>query len=189
MRNRMVSFWHGLACLFLSGYHLYFEFNGCGDPLTSLEQFTLVMSGGYFLYDLCCMTWFGLLDAAMLIHHSLCVGGIWILLAKGDSAFAIVHGLFVAEVSNPAMHTRVILRHLGYRYTRAYEVAEYMYFSLFFFGRVIMGHPVVWNTVTCQTINYFVRFVSLGILAQSYLFLYRMYFILGARIKETTERA
>lgn len=118
--------------------------------MTPLEQFTLLMSGGYFFYDLLCMIWLGLLDSAMLIHHTMCIVGIWILLAQDGSAFAIVHGLFVAEVSNPAMHTRVILRHLGYRYTKAYEVAEYMYFSLFFFGRVIMGHPVVYNVISCS---------------------------------------
>ena len=97
-------------------------------------------------------------------------------------------GLFVAEVSNPAMHVRIMLRNVGKRYTRAYEVAEYTYFLTFFFGRVVIGHPVVYASVTCPALSKFSRFVSLGICAQSYLFLYRMYFILNSRIKETAER-
>ena len=99
-----------------------------------------------------------------------------------------MQGLFVAEVSNPAMHLRIMLRNLGKRYTRAYEVSEYAYFMSFFFGRMVIGHPVVYATVTCLHISNFAKFVSVGILLQSYMFLYRMYFILNARIKETTER-
>jgi hypothetical protein len=81
-----------------------------------------------------------------------------------------------------------MLRDIGKRYTKAYEVAEYIYFAMFFFGRVIMGHPTVWNTVTCQSMHWLAKFVSLGVLAQSYLFLYRMYFIARARLRETSER-
>jgi hypothetical protein len=58
---------------------------------------------------------------------------------------------------------------------------------MFFFGRIVIGHPVVWKTVTCSSMNLLARFVSLGVLAQSYQFLYRMYFIARARIAETSE--
>ncbi len=111
------------------------------------------------------------------------------MLLEGHDAVHVVAGLFVAEVSNPAMHVRVMLRNLGKRYTKAYEVAEYTYFVMFFFGRVLMGHPVVWNTVTCGSMNMLAKIVSLGVLAQSYQFLWRMYFIARARIAETRERA
>ena len=90
------------------------------------------------------------------------------MLLEGHDAVHVVAGLFVAEVSNPAMHVRVMLRNLGKRYTKAYEVAEYTYFVMFFFGRVLMGHPVVWNTVTCGSMNVLAKIVSLGVLAQSY---------------------
>ena len=44
------------------------------------------------------------------------------------------------------MHLRVMLRDIGKRYTKAYEVAEYVYFVMFFFGRDIMGHLTVLKT-------------------------------------------
>ena len=97
-------------------------------------------------------------------------------------------GLFVAEVSNPAMHIRIMLRNVGKRYTRAYEVAEYTYFILYFFGRVVIGPPVVYASVTCHALSKFSQFISLAICAQSYLILYSMYCILNSRIKETAER-
>ena len=65
---------------------------------------------------------------------------------------------------------------------------EYTYFMLFFFGRVIIGHPTVYATVTCYSAPLLARVVAVGILLQSYLFLYRMYFILQSRIAETAER-
>ena len=74
-------------------------------------------------------------------------------------------GLFVSEVSNPAMHIRIMLRNLGKRYTRAYEVAEYTYFISFFIGRVIIGHPVIYISLMCLALSKFTKFVSLGICA------------------------
>ena len=74
-------------------------------------------------------------------------------------------GLFVAEVSNPAMHMRVMLKHIGLRYTRAYEVAEFTYFITFFIGRMIIGHPAVITTLICDKINLLAKVVCLGVMA------------------------
>ena len=97
-------------------------------------------------------------------------------------------GLFVAEVSNPAMHMRIMLKHVGLRYTRAYEVAEFCYFISFFIGRFIIGIPIVYNTVTCEHMNWLGRLVSLGVMAQSCQFLKRMYSIVVRRFAEIAER-
>jgi len=161
----MVSFVHGLVALLLSAYQVFVVPNTCGDGTTQLEYLILANSGGYFLYDMISMGYFHLLDLDMTIHHSLCIAGICVVLNGGHDAGFVVAGLFVAEVSNPAMHMRVMLRDIGKRYTKAYEVAEYIYFVMFFFGRVIMGHPTVWNTVTCQSMHWLAKIVSLGVLA------------------------
>ena len=97
-------------------------------------------------------------------------------------------GLLVAEVSNPAMHMRIMLKHVGLRYSRAYEVAEFCYFVSFFIGRIILGHPVVYLTVSCGSMNFMGKFISVGVLLQSYQFLYRMYFIVMRRFAEISER-
>lgn len=188
LKNRMTSFIHGVLILVLSAYQVYFAFTECGDATNGTEYLILVISGGYFTYDFLLMAVLGLLDLDMAIHHCLCVGGICTVLLQNMGAGFVVQGLFVAEVSNPAMHMRIMLRHLGLRYTQAYEMAEYTYFTSFFFGRMIIGHPVVYSTVTCPSVSKFAQFVSIGILLQSYMFLYRMYFILQSRIREVTER-
>ena len=124
----------------------------------------------------------------MAIHHILVIFGLLITLGQNSGTGYCVLGLFVSEVSNPAMHIRIMLRNLGKRYTRAYEVAEYTYFISFFIGRVIIGHPVVYISLMCPALSKLTKFVSLGITAQSYLFLYRIYFVLNSRLKETAER-
>ena len=61
LRNRMVSFIHGIMALLLSSYQMYFAFTECGDMTNSMEYFILVLSGGYFAYDFLTMAWFNLL--------------------------------------------------------------------------------------------------------------------------------
>ena len=126
------------------------------------------MSGGYFAYDFLCMMVLGVLSWDMAIHHGLCVAGIVVVLMNDNGCGFVVTGLFVAEVSNPPMHFRILLRHMGMRYTKSYEVAEYAYFGMFFVGRMILGHPAVYNTVVCDQVDFLPKFVSVGILLQSY---------------------
>ena len=94
---------------------------------------------GYFIYDFLCMAYYGLLDLTMVIHHMSTATGMTFGLVVGASANVIVGGMFIAEVSNPAMHFRVMLKHLGLRYSKAYETSEIIFITLYTFGRIILG--------------------------------------------------
>ena len=104
LRNRMVSFIHGVLMLVLTLHFLLVYDYRCGSLTTQREYTILVISSGYFSYDFLSMAWFGLLDLDMTIHHLLCICGMVWTLSLGKGANFIVAGLFVAEVSNPAMH-------------------------------------------------------------------------------------
>jgi len=135
------------------------------------------------------MAFLGILDFDMFLHHLLCIVGMAsVLITDVGAGFAGI-ALFVTEVSNPPMHFRVILRMSGLRYSKAYEVAEYTYFVLFFIGRMLIGHPIVFRILNCGPMSTLAKVFASGILLQSYLFLYRMYFILRARLAETRERS
>jgi TLC domain len=129
LRNRIVSVIHGTAILFLSAYNTFFVHSGCGERNTNLEYFLMQFSNGYFMYDLLAMAYLGILDKSMLIHHNICISGLTAGLITGYSADNLISALFLAEISNPAMHIRVILRLLGLRYTKAYETSEVTYMS------------------------------------------------------------
>jgi hypothetical protein len=122
------------------------------------------MTGGYFFYDLLGMWYLGILDFDMLLHHLLCcVGMAAVIITDIGSGFAGA-SLFITEVSNPPMHFRVILRIIGLRYSRAYEVAEFAYFILFFIGRMLIGHSVVYNILLCAPMNILSKIFAVGIL-------------------------
>jgi hypothetical protein len=122
------------------------------------------MTGGYFIYDQLCMMVLGVLDLQMFIHHMLCIIGMLTVLYTDIGAGFAGIALFVTEVSNPPMHARVILRTIGKRYTQAYEIAEYLYFAMFFIGRMIVGHPIVYSILMCGPMNILSKIFAAGIL-------------------------
>jgi len=143
---------------------------------------------GYFLYDFTAMAYYGLLDKTMVIHHAICIVGMSLPLTYDMSANFIVMGMFIAESSNPFMHVRVILKHYGLRYTKAYECMEITFMSLYMYGRILLGAGVVWNTCLCQHNHFMVRFCSAALMVQSVFFVGQMISILKKRFKEISMR-
>ena len=66
--------------MLLAGYEFYFFPGQCGDVNTPYEKFCIYCAVGYFCYDFICMAWYGLLDAAMILHHSITIIGMSIAL-------------------------------------------------------------------------------------------------------------
>jgi hypothetical protein len=110
------------------------------------------------------MAYSGLLDTGMVIHHIMCVLGFSIMLSQGNSASCLINAVFVGEVSNPIMHVRMILKHMGLRHTKAYEVAELAYIMLFIYGRVLLGTPVLIKTVMCSHNNILIKLSGASVL-------------------------
>lgn len=129
MRNRIVSFFHGTISMILSGYNTYFVHSQCGEHNSKFEEQLLMFSVGYFTYDMVAMAYFRILDKSMFIHHNICIIGMLMGLVNGYSGDVLIAALFVSEVSNPAMHVRMVLKHLGLRYSKSYETAELIYMS------------------------------------------------------------
>lgn len=132
MRNRIVSFFHGFAIMLLAGYNTYFVHSQCGEKNTAFEETLMGISNGYFAYDLVAMAYLGICDRAMFIHHMICITGLSSGLFTGHAADILVGALFLTEISNPCMHVRVVLKHLGLRYTKAYETLELSYIRKYF---------------------------------------------------------
>jgi len=163
MRNRMVSFVHGFISLVGAGYHTYFLHTECGQPNSDLEHFLCLNSFGYFLYDFFIMIYFGIMDSGTFLHHIICMIGMGLSIYDGVAGNYVVLGIYVAEISNPIMHIRMVIKHLGLRFTKAYEFCELSYILLFIYGRIILGTPVMIKTVTCSTNNYVVRFAGVAL--------------------------
>ncbi|TNV77300.1 hypothetical protein FGO68_gene3054 [Halteria grandinella] len=121
LRNRITSFVHGFLIMVLSFYNTFFVQSACGEANTQFEEQLLIISNGYFFYDLFAMIYLGICDRSMFIHHFICLSGVNFGLFTRYAGNVLLSSTFVAEVSNPPMHFRVILKHLGLRYTLAYS--------------------------------------------------------------------
>ncbi len=188
LRNRIVSIVHGTTLIFASGYNTYFAKSSCGEYNTNFETNLIQFSNGYFLYDLIAMAYLGLLDTSMFIHHLICLGGYTGGLMTGRSADVLVAAMFFTEISNPYMHFRIIMKHLGKRYTRAYETSEITYMSndwnvmylivLYMFGRVCLGLPVLYSTLVCPYHHWITKVTAVGLIGFSMYFMPQMVSIL-----------
>jgi hypothetical protein len=187
-RNRIVSIIHGFFVLLLSTYNTLFVHSGCGEGNTRLEVLIMNFSNGYFAYDFVAMAYLGILDKSMFIHHLICMGGLTGGLWTGFSADVLVSSLSFTEISNPSMHTMKMLRLLGYRYTKAFEVSEWSYMILYIFGRSFLGLPLLYRTWMCDTNNIFVKVMGLSLITYSFYYMRQMISILKSRAIEKGER-
>ena len=145
--NRVVSIVHALFCTF--GALIYFASDSnmsikCGGSTTDLEYFMIIVSTGYFVYDVLCMLYLGLLDSDGSFHHGAVIIITWSLLCYDQGCNYWVGVLLMSECSIPFMHCRLIMRSLHLSRTKAYNFFEDMYFSLYFIGRVIIGSALIW---------------------------------------------
>jgi hypothetical protein len=188
MLNRVVSIFHGAAALVLSGYHFASYGAHCSLPNVDYENQVFLMSAGYFIYDFLAMGYYGLLDAPMTLHHVVVVIGEIMTVELGSSASLSLAALFIAEISNPAMHTRVILKHLGLRYTKVYELFELTFVFLYTFGRFLLGSYIVYLMVGCSALHITVRISAVVILLQTVFFVTKMVAMVSKRYQEISNR-
>lgn len=138
-RNRIVASLHGFTSAVLGAYSFHFMAQICGDSNNIYEQAAISMSTGYFIYDTLAMIYLGLMDSSMLFHHVLCILGLGVTLYQGVGGHYTLCGMFITEISNTAMHGRFMLKYMGYRYTKAYEVLEILYIMQYLYGRLLIG--------------------------------------------------
>lgn len=186
--NRIVSIFHGTAALLLSGYHFATHGANCYYPTVNFEIQVFLMSSGYFIYDFLAMAYYGLLDAPMTLHHVVVVIGEIMTIEYGRAASLSLAAMFIAEISNPAMHVRVILKHLGLRYTKIYELFELTFLFLYTFGRLLLGTYVVYLMGTCSELHLLVRMSAVIILLQTIFFVTKMKSIAYKRYQEINNR-
>ena len=165
IKNRVVSVIHGTGLLSLAAYEYYFKPGSCGDATTPYERYCIYFAVGYFLYDFFCMAYYNLLDWTMTIHHWICIIGMTSTIVNEKGSNFVVCGMFIAESSNPPMHLRIMLKHLGMRYTKAYETFEIAFMVLYIYCRILLGLGLTWNTCLCHHNSLLTRFLAFALLA------------------------
>ena len=172
----------------MSGYHFYFMHASCGDSNLVWETNLMNLSIGYFLYDFLAMTYYGLLDGTMILHHLCAIVGMLFPLAENLSANYCIRGMFLTEISNPPMHARCILKHYGLRYTYAYELMEGIFLIAYVFARLISGPYVTYSALACPHNHIVTKLGCIGLFLQSLYFIKPMITILIKRAREVHHR-
>ena len=121
----------------------------CGMINNKLQRHCLILSISYFCYDSCCMYLEGTIDQFIYIHHFFSFFGLWVPYIENQNGIYSMIGIFVTEISNPTMNAKNLLKIMGKRHTRAFEVSEISFLICYFIGRAILSWSYVYRSVTC----------------------------------------
>jgi hypothetical protein len=188
IKNRIVSIMHGTLSFLLSSifiFHFGIDFD---RPIDILSTKLVGLSLGYFVYDLLACLFFGLYDSKLIIHHLLSICGFSFPFVAGKGIFAGIMGLFMAESSNFPMHFRVILKQMGLRHTKAYEIFDDMYITIYIFARGILCPIFCIMSFFSKDTPLFICLVFVAMTIQSLQFVVIMFSILKKKKKEKLER-
>lgn len=188
IKNRIISIMHGLLSFGLSAAYIIQHGIDLESPFDYFSSGIICLSFGYFLYDLLACLFFGIWDSKLIIHHFLCVVGLFALLWWRKGLFACVAGLFLAEASNLPMHVRCICRNFGLKHTRLCEYSETLYMIIYVFFRGVLAPILCVLTFMSPSTPILIALVLLGILVQSYFFIFTMIKIMRKKWDHYQER-
>lgn len=189
LRNRFVSLCHALGCIGYSTYHyIYVNPPECGAINTDFQRKCMIFSMSYFIYDTLAMWYDGLLDTAMMIHHPLCIFGMYLPLYENTQGNFAMLAVYMTEISNPSMTSRHLLRLTGRRYTITYELCEISFLALYIWGRALSSWMTIWRTLTCQHNHMFFKITCIGLTIQSIFFVSKMKSVAVKRYVEIQKR-
>ena len=189
MKNRIISIFHGLASFGLSFYYLISNGFNLESPLDYFNSGIICLSFAYFLYDLIACLIFSLWDIKLIIHHMLCVSGMFALLWFTKGLNACVAGLVLAEASNLPMHIRCICRNFGMKHTKLCEYCETTYILIYVIFRGILAPVLCVLTFLSPSTPIFIAFVMLGIVVQSFFFIITMISMMKKKMSNAEERS
>ncbi|XP_036393038.1 TLC domain-containing protein 5a isoform X2 [Megalops cyprinoides] len=140
---RLVTLFHGILIVCVTAYIGYVDgpwpFTHPGTENTPLQIRAMVLSLGYFSFDMGWCVYFRTEGVVMLAHHTLSIVGMALTLWLGESGIEACAVLFGSEITNPLLQMRWFLRRLG-RYEGALAGAvDLLFVTLFVFMRIVLG--------------------------------------------------
>ena len=101
---------------------------------------------------------------------------------SGDYA---IYAMFFAEISNPCMHMKNLLRTSGRRYTLAYDLFDVCFLVIYSVCRGVIVLPTAASCFDCDQSHVVFQILMTGIMLQSYYFIFKMVTVnIGHRYKE-----
>ncbi|KAJ8347568.1 hypothetical protein SKAU_G00261570 [Synaphobranchus kaupii] len=110
-----------------------------GTENTPLQVIALILSLGYFIFDMGWCVYYRTEGPVMLAHHTLSILGILLALVQGESGIETCAVLFGTEITNPLLQARWFLRKVGRYDTLTGDVVDLLFILLFAGVRIGVG--------------------------------------------------
>ncbi|XP_064158611.1 TLC domain-containing protein 5a [Anguilla rostrata] len=140
---RLVTLFHGILVVCVTAYIGYVDgpwpFTHPGTKNTPLQVTALVLSLGYFIFDMCWCVYMGTEGPVMLAHHTLSMLGMVLILWLGESGIESCAVLFGSEITNPLLQLRWFLRRLGRYEGLLGDAVDLLFVALFVAMRILLG--------------------------------------------------
>ncbi|KAG7322082.1 hypothetical protein KOW79_014940 [Hemibagrus wyckioides] len=150
---RLVTLFHGVLAVCITAYIGYVDgpwpFTYPGTKNTPLQITAMVLSLGYFIFDMAWCVYFQTEGLVMLAHHTMSILGILLTLWLGESGIESCAVIFGSEITNPLLQTRWFLKHSGRYNSFLGDLVDVLFVLLFIIMRVFVGGAMLY----CELIS------------------------------------
>lgn len=138
---RIVTAIHAIVVTAMSAWCAFVQgpwpFTDAGGRNTPLQQSTICVCLGYFLFDLTWCLYYQTEGPSMLIHHILSIMGLSVCVLSGCYGTEMIGSICGSEISNPLLQLRWFLRETGKYNTILGEIVDLAF--MFMFGGIRIG--------------------------------------------------
>ncbi|TNN37265.1 Transmembrane protein 136 [Liparis tanakae] len=172
---RLVTLVHGILAVGITGYIGYVDgpwpFTYPGTKNTPLQISAMLVSLGYFIFDVAWCVYFRTEGPVMLAHHTVSILGIMVTLWLGESGIESCAVLFGSEVTNPLLQARWFLKQTGRYATRTGDVVDVLFVLLFVLMRVFVGGTMLYCELSSPRPRFFIKCGGVAMYALSWVFM------------------
>lgn len=142
-----------------------------GTKNTPLQISAMVVSLGYFIFDMAWCVYFRTEGPVMLAHHTMSILGILLTLWLGESGIESCAVLFGSEITNPLLQARWFLKQTGRYGTLLGDVVDVLFVLLFVVMRIFVGGTMLYCELISPRPRFFIKCGGVAMYALSWVFM------------------
>lgn len=142
-----------------------------GIENTPLQILAVLISLGYFIFDMGWCMYFRTEGPVMLAHHILSILGMLLTLGLGESGTESCAVIFGSEITNPLLQARWFLKRAGRYESLAGDAVDLLFILLFGFVRIGVGSIMLVAVVTSAKPQLVIKAGGVAIYTLSWIFM------------------
>lgn len=131
----------------------------------------MVVSLGYFIFDMAWCVYFRTEGPVMLAHHTMSILGILLTLWLGESGIEGCAVLFGSEITNPLLQARWFLKQTGRYRTWMGDAVDVLFVLLFVVMRIFVGGTMLYCELISPRPRFFIKCGGVAMYALSWVFM------------------